>query len=233
MGQPPAYQYDEFRQVGTDYADPAEAAQYDNAHADFRDIDRECHETLARLELRPGDTLVDFGCGTGRLAVHAAQLGLRVIAVDISPAMLAQARAHAARAGAPGIRFVHAGFLTYTHDGPPAAAVTASLALHHLPDLWKGVALLHIRDLLETGGQFSLQDVVLPAAGVTARIDAFVQRQHHRGGDYLKHDAETHFREEYSTYDWIMDGLLQRASFTIEDRTWADGVFAHYLCRAE
>lgn len=33
------WQYDEFKQVGTDYGDKAEVAIYDSSHADFRDMD--------------------------------------------------------------------------------------------------------------------------------------------------------------------------------------------------
>jgi ubiquinone/menaquinone biosynthesis C-methylase UbiE len=45
--------------------------------------------------LEPGDTLVDLGCGTGRLAVQVVPLlaGGRYIGIDISKTMLAHARA--------------------------------------------------------------------------------------------------------------------------------------------
>jgi ubiquinone/menaquinone biosynthesis C-methylase UbiE len=46
--------------------------------------------------LKPGDTLVDLGCGTGRLAVHAIPWlgeGGRYIGIDISKTMLSHARA--------------------------------------------------------------------------------------------------------------------------------------------
>jgi ubiquinone/menaquinone biosynthesis C-methylase UbiE len=51
---------------------------------------------LLRMEgLKPGDTLVDLGCGTGRLAVHVVPMleGGRYIGVDISRTMLQHARA--------------------------------------------------------------------------------------------------------------------------------------------
>jgi SAM-dependent methyltransferase len=51
---------------------------------------------LLRMEgLKPGDTLVDLGCGTGRLAVHAVPMleGGRYIGIDISRTMLRHARA--------------------------------------------------------------------------------------------------------------------------------------------
>jgi len=56
---------------------------------------------LDRLEFRGGETVMDAGCGTGRLTAQLLQRlpnGL-VIAVDRSEAMLAQARSNLARFG--------------------------------------------------------------------------------------------------------------------------------------
>ena len=39
-----------------------------------------------------------------------------------------------------------AGFLTFTAPEEPVDAVLSSIALHHLPDFWKGVALQRIAD---------------------------------------------------------------------------------------
>jgi cyclopropane fatty-acyl-phospholipid synthase-like methyltransferase len=52
-------------------------------------------EVLRMEGLKPGDTLVDLGCGTGRLAVHAVPMleGGRYIGIDISRTMLGHARA--------------------------------------------------------------------------------------------------------------------------------------------
>jgi len=48
----------------------------------------EVRELSALLELRPGQRLLDLGCGTGRHAVPLAGRGLAVTGVDLSPAML-------------------------------------------------------------------------------------------------------------------------------------------------
>ncbi len=50
------------------------------------------------------------------------------------------------------------------------------------------------------------------------------------GGDFLREDAEGHFRDEHSTYDWVVDGLLTRAGFTIISKEMNQGVLATYLC---
>lgn len=52
---------------------------------------------VAALELRPGDRLVIPGCGTG-LDLPASPEGVRVVALDLSPEMLARARRKSARA---------------------------------------------------------------------------------------------------------------------------------------
>jgi SAM-dependent methyltransferase len=55
-------------------------------------------ERLRRL-FPPGARVLDLGCGTGEDAVFLASLGVRVHAIDISPAMAERTRAKADRAG--------------------------------------------------------------------------------------------------------------------------------------
>lgn len=56
-------------------------------------------EFIDRLNLKPGDRVLDVACGTGNLAIPAAQAGADVIGVDIAPNLLEQARARAAAEG--------------------------------------------------------------------------------------------------------------------------------------
>jgi SAM-dependent methyltransferase len=50
--------------------------------------------TIERLlDLRPGEAVLEVACGNGQLARRMAALGARVLAVDLSEAMLARARA--------------------------------------------------------------------------------------------------------------------------------------------
>jgi SAM-dependent methyltransferase len=47
---------------------------------------------FARRSLAAGDSVLDYGCGPGRLSLLLARSGFRVRAVDISAGMIAQAR---------------------------------------------------------------------------------------------------------------------------------------------
>ena len=48
-----------------------------------------------RLGLQAGDLVLDVACGTGNLAIPAAQAGARVSGIDIAPNLIAQARLEA------------------------------------------------------------------------------------------------------------------------------------------
>ena len=47
----------------------------------------------------PGERVLELNCGTGEDAVHLAERGVRVLATDVSPGMLAMTRAKVERAG--------------------------------------------------------------------------------------------------------------------------------------
>lgn len=51
------------------------------------------------LRLKPGNRLLDLGCGAGRHAIELAKRSYDVTGVDVSPFMLAEARKRAAEAG--------------------------------------------------------------------------------------------------------------------------------------
>jgi SAM-dependent methyltransferase len=56
-------------------------------------------EFIARLALRPGESVLDVACGTGNLAIPAARAGACVTGIDIAPNLVAQARLEARIAG--------------------------------------------------------------------------------------------------------------------------------------
>lgn len=51
------------------------------------------------LDLEPGQSVLDIGCGTGRHSVALARLGMQVTGLDLSPQLLEQARTTAESCG--------------------------------------------------------------------------------------------------------------------------------------
>ncbi len=225
-----SWQYDEFKQVGTDYDDLAQVEAYDSRHRQFRDIDGECRAILDALDLPPKSTLIELGTGTGSFAIHAIRRCSRVFAVDVSHLMLEYASQKARNTNADNISFHHAGFLTYDHKGPPADAIVTCMALHHLPDFWKGIALGRMNDMLKPGGQLYIKDVIFKDKDALGNISRWIDYMAKTAGKRLRDDIATHVRQEYSTYDWVIEGLLTRAGFEIKQKQFVKGVIATYHC---
>jgi SAM-dependent methyltransferase len=62
----------------------------------------EMHQAIVRnVGGGPGSSWLDVGCGTGELALMAAETGAEVTAADLSPALVETARRQAAERGAP------------------------------------------------------------------------------------------------------------------------------------
>lgn len=231
--KPPAWQYDEMKHSGVDYADEAVAKSYDACHGTFRNYEQEAKEIIAKLGVGPDSAVLDMGCGTGTFAIHAAGHYRKVYAADVSPEMLKCARDKAKQAGVQNLEFRHGGFLTYRHDGEPLDAASSTVVLHHLPDFWKLVGLRRLAAMLKPGGRFLLFDVVFSfdPAQYAACLQQFVESMGARMGPGGQARAETHLRDEYSTCSWIMEGLLERAGFEIDTVDYQQGLFATYLCR--
>ncbi len=222
--------HDEFRQTGKDYSSTDEVAMYDESHAKFRDVLKESNELLDTLSVKPGESLIDFGCGTGVFAIEAARRSLQVIAIDISPAMLSYAKSKATELGVDSISFVESGFLNYQHLSEPIDYVTTSFAFHHLPDYWKAIALKNIYKILKPSGRLYMQDVVIEEENSIENINSFIESQEQLDGEFLRVDAIEHFRDEFSTYDWVLEGMLERAGFRVDSKESISGLVARYFC---
>lgn len=128
-------------------------------HAPMWDNDaNEVAQTLQRLEalrkvlgLRPGQDVLEIGCGTGRItgwlaqAVHPA----RVVAADFSPAMLTQARASGVAAEFRLMDICDEAFTQEAFD-----VVFCFNAFPHFRNQLR--ALQNIRRLLKPGGELTI-----------------------------------------------------------------------------
>ena len=228
-----SWQYDEFKQVGVDYENQEEVEAYDSRHAQFRDVDTECATILDALAVTPQSVVIELGTGTGAFAIHAAQRCASIYAVDVSGPMLEFAQRKANKIGLTNITFHHAGFLTYEHNGTPADALVTNMAFHHLPDFWKGIALDRMNGMLRPGGLLYIHDVIFVQADAETDIPRWIDQLGEIGGTQLGDEVAAHVREEFSTFDWIMDGLLERTGFRIVSKEIIEGVIGTYLCEKE
>jgi ubiquinone/menaquinone biosynthesis C-methylase UbiE len=227
----PRWYLNELAHAGPEHLDAAYVAGYDRkARVDATDE----LATFRQLGLGEASTLVDLGAGTGTVALAAAPLCHRVVAVDISPAMLAALRRETEKRGLANVECVQAGFLSYAHSGEAADFVYSRHALHQIPDFWKAIALHRIATMLRPGGILRVRDLFLSCGvdEVNRVIEAWLQgaAEHPQQG-WTRTELETHLREEYSTFTWLFEQMLKRAGFEIQEVTYSDSrIYAAYTC---
>lgn len=220
--------FDELAHAGHEHLDPAYVAGYDRKAGFDADAAEEVR-LLRDLGLDERSELVDLGAGTGTLALAAAPACRRVVAVDVSPAMVAEIGRKVASASVSNVDCVQAGFLSYEHRGAPADVVYSRNALHHLPDFWKAVALHRLASILRPGGILRLRDIVF--AFEAREAERFVGAWLENAGTWSRAELEEHVRNEHSTFTWLLEPMLERAGFEITEAQYdSRRVFARYVC---
>lgn len=223
---------DELSHAGFEHLTPEHVAVYD-AKAQFDplpDLQR-----LQSLGLNQDSILLDLGAGTGEFSLAAAKICRQVVAVDISPHMLAMLNTKVAAQDVENLQVVQGGFLSYQHHGDPVDFVYSRNVLHHLPDFWKVQALRRVYTLLKPGGVLRLCDLAysFPLEETEDRIGGWIERAPTDAREgFPKNELEAHVREEYSTFNWLLEPMLQRTGFHVEDVHYSvSGIFAEYVCR--
>lgn len=224
----PIWRWNEFRQIGTDYASVEEVEQYDARMRAMRDVDAENRAILELLKLPEAEAqILEIGVGTGAFIRVAAPHCRRAVGIDISPVMLEYAGRRCAAAGLTNVELRPAGFLSF--EAPPESfdGIVTGLAFHHLPDLWKAVALHRLNRLLRPGGRFVLLDVIFDwgREDPEAHFKRLVEAETRSRPNFARHIAQ-----EYSTTAWIIRGLLERAGFIIESEQAGDREYLKIIC---
>jgi len=119
--------------------------------------------TVDQALIKPGDRVLDVGCGTGEvtlLAKISAKHGA-VYGIDPAPEMIAVARKKAARKGLE-IDFRVGVIEALPFPDGSLDVVTSSLMMHHLPEDLKARGLAEIYRVLKPGGRLLIADFMRP-----------------------------------------------------------------------
>jgi ubiquinone/menaquinone biosynthesis C-methylase UbiE len=123
-----------------------------------------CRRRLVAENVGPGARVLDIGCGTGALAVLAAQAGAEVLGFDVSPALLEVARDKVDDAGlAQRVQLEERGVSSMESlANDRFDLVTATLVFSELSPDERAYALRHAHRVLRAGGRLALVDEARP-----------------------------------------------------------------------
>jgi trans-aconitate methyltransferase len=120
-----------------------DAGLYDDKHAFVWQYGA---SLVGLLAPKPGERILDLGCGTGHLTSQIAQAGATVVGLDQSAEMLEQARS-----AYTGLQFIQGDARDFTF-ADPFDAIFSNAALHWIrpPE----AVIRRVRDALRPGGRF-------------------------------------------------------------------------------
>ncbi|GAA2843734.1 class I SAM-dependent methyltransferase [Crossiella cryophila] len=115
---------------------------------------------IEKVEVRPGQRVLDIGCGTGRPAVDLAKAaGVEVVGVNVSRLQLERAGQLAAEEGlADRVRFQFADAMALPFGPGSFDGVWLFESLFHMPD--QRQVLCQIAEVLRPGGRLVIADLV-------------------------------------------------------------------------
>ena len=230
----PSWYLNELAHAGAEHLDTQYVPAYDAKAATDPSGDV---QKFRELGLQPAHTLIDFGAGTGTFALAVAPLCRRVVAVDVSPSMLIRLQEKAAQSGITNIECVQAGFLSYEHVGSQADFIYSRHALHHLPDFWKALAFQRMAAMLCPGGTLFLRELLF--ACELDEVHNVIERWLARANDspergWTRTELDQHLRDEYSTFTWLVEPMIERAGFRIHEAHYDQSrIYTAYVCVRE
>jgi ubiquinone/menaquinone biosynthesis C-methylase UbiE len=123
---------------------------------------------LEAADVKPDTQVVDLGCGTGQISLPLATRGARVLAVDVSSAMVKQMEAEAARAGVTSLEGLAMPIEELSLPEESVDLIVSSYALHHLRDADKARLVSAAFRWLRPGGRLMIADMMFGRGGSSA-----------------------------------------------------------------
>jgi ubiquinone/menaquinone biosynthesis C-methylase UbiE len=142
---------------------------------------------LSFINLKPGEAVLDVGCGTGSLALAARRyVGPTgtVYGIDASPEMLARAEKKASKARLEVI-FKNGAAQALPFPDAQFDAVLSTLMLHHLPRKGRELCAREMRRVLKPGGQALVVDFGGSADREGSLLSHFHRHGHVKLGDIV------------------------------------------------
>jgi len=131
-------------------------------------------------QLSGDDTVLDVACGAGMVACAFAAIASHVIGIDITPAMLEQARLLARRRGLANLSWRQGDIETLPFPDNNFSVVVSRYAFHHF--LHPGIVLSEMARVCRPGGRVLIADAVLPPEKIDAynHFEKLFDPSHHR-----------------------------------------------------
>ena len=135
------------------------AAEYDAQVAGDAWMRRVLWGRYAAL-FRPGQHILDVGCGSGADAIFLARRGVRVTGIDVSPAMTGYLRSRATDLGLDNVEPITATAIDLPLPDRSASVIVSNYVYHHLNDADKQQGLAEAFRVLQPGGRIVIGDMM-------------------------------------------------------------------------
>ena len=171
------------------------------------------HEVVRAAAIGPGSRVLDVATGTGSQASAFADVAREVVAIDLSPAMLAVARR---KRGRPNVTFVQADATALPFADREFDAACVSFALHEMPAAIREAVLREMVRVTAPGGTIVVVDYGLPRKALARFV--------------VRHVVELYERDHYAEFIRTdVRAFLEQAGVSVREERRGLGGIARVL----